>query len=66
MSGKGGGNGIKKGISTVWNIFFLLIEIWKKWGKMLISIKSVDGDYVGVYNIIFYMAEIFQNWNKNA
>lgn len=39
----------RKGVSTVWNIFFLWIQIWKKQGKMFTSVKSVDGGYMGIY-----------------
>lgn len=40
------GNGIGKGVSTLWNIFFLWKQIWKGKDK---NVKSVDGGYMCVY-----------------
>lgn len=64
------GNGIGKGVSTLWNIFFLWKQIWKGKDK---NVKSVDGDYMCVYYPLYawdssalkmYKLEILKQWLK--
>lgn len=67
------GNGIGKGVSILWNIFFLWKQIWKGQGKMFTSVKSVDGGYMCVYYPLYawdisalnmYKLEILKQWLK--